>query len=1177
MSLNIFQWRSIKTKVTLFTLAIFMIGMWSVAFYVIQVLRVDMLSVLSEQQFSQASFMASEINEALESRMVALEVVAQRVSPANLGNAASMQIFLEKHPVLQSLFNGSVMVHRLDGTVIAEVPVPAGRINVHYMDADTLIAAFKLGKPTIWVGRPNSGERQLAPVIHITAPIGNSQSNVIGALAGTINLGMPSILDKITGQLHGKTRYLLIDPLHRIIVKATDKSLIMKALPASPIIDRFNQGYQGSGIVANLHGVEMLASAKSIPVVGWYVVALLPAVDAFAPIVHMQQRILLATILLTLLVGVLTWWMLRRQLSPMLAATKTLAAMSETDHPVLVLPVHRKDETGELIDSFNRLLKSLKQQECLLKTSEYRLRTIIETSPECIKIVDAQMRILLMNPTGLQMIEADSLEQVAGHSVLDIISSEYHAAYSELHRRVLAGEPGQMEFELLGLKGGHRWLESHVVPMQDNGETVHLAITRDITKRKQVEEKLLLAASVFTHAREGIVITTSDGTIVDVNDTFRRITGFSRDEVMGKNTRILSSGRQGKAFYAAMWRDLIEKGYWHDEIWNRRKNGEVYAEMLTISAVRDIHGNTQQYVALFSDITALKEHERQLEHIAHYDALTGLPNRILLADRLRQAMTQAQRHKHRLAVAYVDLDGFKLINDRHGHEAGDQLLITVAARTKQALREGDTLARLGGDEFAAVLGDLDDIEACVPMLTRLLSAAALPVQTGDLTLQVSASIGVTFYPQEDDMDADQLLRQADQAMYQAKLAGKNRYHVFDADQDRSVRGYHEALTGIRLALSRREFVLHYQPKVNMRSGKVIGAEGLIRWQHPEKGLLPPAMFLPVIEDHPLAIELGEWVIDSALIQMELWHAAGLDIPVSVNVGARQLQQADFVARLHEILAAHPNLKPGNLELEVLETSALDDLTRVSRIIEGCREIGVNFALDDFGTGYSSLTYLKHLKVTQLKIDQSFVRDMLGDPEDLAILNGVIGLAVAFRRQVIAEGVETTEHGAMLLQLGCDLAQGYGIARPMPAHQLPGWSATWHPDPDWAGLSAVSRDDLPLLFAGVEHRAWITTLENHLMGEPEAPPPLDPHQCRFGRWLDAEGQVRYGMDPVFKTIESLHCSVHELAVDLLELQAGGRNPEALARLSELHGLRDAMLEQLKSLCGTRSSDSKNQRP
>jgi diguanylate cyclase (GGDEF)-like protein/PAS domain S-box-containing protein len=691
-----------------------------------------------------------------------------------------------------------------------------------------------------------------------------------------------------------------------------------------------------------------------------------------------------------------------------------------------------------------------------------------------------------------------------------------------------------------------------------------LGIVQDVTERKESELKLQLAASVFESAREGIMITATDGRIIDVNSAFSRITGYHRDEAIGRTPSILKSGRHDRAYYARMWAGLIEKGHWYGEIWNRRKNGEVFAEMQAISTVRDARGVPQQYVSLFSDITAQKEHEKQLERIAHFDALTSLPNRVLLADRMHQAMAHAERRGERLAVAYLDLDGFKAVNDTFGHEVGDQLLMALAARMKLVLREGDTLARLGGDEFVAVILDLGSVEDCSPTLSRLLAAAAQPLNFDDRQLQVSASLGVTFFPQAEAVDADQLLRQADQAMYQAKLAGKNRFHVFDADQDRSARGHHESLDHIRNALIGREFVLYYQPKVNMRTGAVVGAEALIRWQHPERGLLAPAVFLPVVDEHPLAVDIGEWVIDTALGQIEAWQDAGLDLPVSVNVAPRQLQETDFVERLQALLQLHPRVRPSALELEVLETSALEDLDRVSRVIGRCRELGIRFALDDFGTGYSSLTYLKHLHVSQLKIDRSFVRDMLEDPEDLAILEGVLGLASAFRREVIAEGVESREHGELLLELGCEFGQGFGIAKPMPAELLPAWVATWRPPASWMHRDPVRREDLPLLFACVEHRAWINALENYLRDDAVVAPALDPTQCRFGAWFAGEGRSRYGRLPAYRQIDPLHRRIHELGGELCRLKETGRAGEALRRLPAIRELRDELLARLGAL-------------
>ncbi len=607
----------------------------------------------------------------------------------------------------------------------------------------------------------------------------------------------------------------------------------------------------------------------------------------------------------------------------------------------------------------------------------------------------------------------------------------------------------------------------HRQPTKPSGAEMHLIeqyakLAALAIERKRVGERLKTLSRAIAQSPVSIVITDPAGYIDYVNPKFEEVTGYTIAEAIGKTPRILSSGEKSHEDYEKLWGTIISGQTWNGDFHNRRKDGTLFWVHATISPILDDQGALIHFVAVEEDITQRKEHQRQLEHIAHFDVLTNMPNRALLADRLRQGMAQAQRCGQKLAVVYLDLDGFKAINDQYGHAAGDQLLIAVAARMKVALREVDTLARIGGDEFVAVLVDLADVDAIVPLLTRLLSAASQPVHFGGLRLRVSASLGVTFYPQAQDTEADQLMRQADHAMYQAKVSGKNRYHVFDAVQDISIRDHHESLENIRQALSDDEFVLHYQPKVNMRTGVIIGAEALIRWQHPQRGLLPPVSFLSVIEDHYLAVDIGEWVIHRALSQMEVWHASGLDIPVSVNIGARQLQQADFASRLRGLLALHPKVKPGDLELEVLETSALDDLEHVSCVMELCRAMGVTFALDDFGTGYSSLTYLKRLPVTLLKIDKSFVRDMLDDPDDLAILQGVISLAVAFKREVIAEGVESVAHGTALLQLGCELAQGDGIARPMIGDQLPAWAATWQPNAAWCDWPLLGCDSESIL-------------------------------------------------------------------------------------------------------------------
>lgn len=645
------------------------------------------------------------------------------------------------------------------------------------------------------------------------------------------------------------------------------------------------------------------------------------------------------------------------------------------------------------------------------------------------------------------------------------VHPEDQAEFIRIHARYLQAEGSQqLDFRYPLANGDFLWIEAKSEPFFDDaGKAVALTGTaQDITDRKRTEQALASSTQLLTECQAiaqigGWEIDLRTNTLNWTDETYR-IHDTTREEFnpsidAGIGYFLPESRVQLQAALAR----ATEFGEEYDlELEKLTVKGRkitvrttCHVTMQNGKAIRltgifqDISEQKIAQVALKNAYAELERSNSMLEHIAHYDALTHLPNRVLLADRMQQAMHQCQRRGNSLAVAFLDLDGFKTVNDMYGHSMGDELLITVAARLRSALREGDTLARIGGDEFVAILSDLEDSKDCEPVLGRLLSAAAEPITLHHVELQVSASIGVTIYPQ-DGVDAEQLLRHADQAMYLSKQAGKNCFHLFDVAQDAAVKIQRDDLTRIQQALMHREFVLYYQPKVNMRTGVVFGTEALIRWQHPTKGLLAPANFLPAVENHLFSIELGEWVIGTALAQMMQWREQGLQLSVSVNVGGLQLQQADFTQRLRKILEAYPPSLYPMLELEILESSALDDIEKVSQVIQCCQELGIRFALDDFGTGYSSLRYLKRLPAEILKIDQSFVRDMLEDEGDLAIIKGVIGLAAAFHRSVIAEGVETIEHGEKLLSIGCDHAQGYGIARPMPAALIPEWIQQWRP-------------------------------------------------------------------------------------------------------------------------------------
>ena len=827
--------------------------------------------------------------------------------------------------------------------------------------------------------------------------------------------------------------------------------------------------------------------------------------------------------------------------------------------PVQVSANYLPYQNEEYLVGFFQNITERKLADKKLRASVHYIHSLLEASLD---------PVITLTITGKIMSANKAMESIAGKTTDQLIGSDF-STYFIKPENVQSCYPEVLEKGFIGdcnlqlQQSSEKTCLDVLINIslyynEQLNASEMLVMMRNITAEKQAIEKLQLAASVFSHAQEGIMITQKDGEIIEVNDAFTKISGFSREEILGKNPRILSSGRMAIETYAAMWRDLETKGHWYGEIWNRRKNGEVYAAMESITAVVNSRDNSRQYVALLSDITRLKEHEFELEHIAHFDSLTNLPNRVLLADRIQQAIAHSRRSGEIIALLFLDLDGFKTINDTYGHLTGDQLLIGVANAMQQTLREVDTLARLSGDEFVALLINVGDIEARGSLFKRLLAAAALPVTFDKLVLQVSASMGVTFYPQVEEVDADLLIRQADQAMYQAKLSGKNRYHIFDTVLDKLTRGHNESLENIRLALLANEFELYYQPKVNLRLGQIVGAEALIRWQHPTKGLLAPAEFLPLVENHALSVDIGEWVINTAMTQIESWHKTGLNLPISVNINARQLQQDGFLECLRQLLKAHPTVQQGDLELEILETSAMRDLTKVSQLIADSRDIGILFSLDDFGTGYSSLTYLKRLPISQIKIDQSFVRDMLSDVDDLAIVEGVLALANAFNLQVVAEGMETSDHGEMLLQLGCDLAQGYAIARPMPAAALENWITTWQPDPNWVDRPSFTRANLPLLFASAEYKTWLNGVENYIANKGPKP---EKSNTRFGLWLANNSALKKADH---ETILNLHQALYALAEKLIGLHDTSQTQQALAGFPELHELRDALLAKLKRL-------------
>lgn len=674
-------------------------------------------------------------------------------------------------------------------------------------------------------------------------------------------------------------------------------------------------------------------------------------------------------------------------------------------------------------------------------------------------------------------------------------------------------------------------------------------------ERIESDKQLALAARVFNDTREAIMLTDINGCIKNVNPAFTEITGYELSDIVDQHPSILSSSELEPDFYSNIWNTIKVDGFWQGEMSNRKKNGESYIESLTISALKDEAGNILHYLGMFSDITHSKQQQDKLKFLAHYDELTQLPNRSLFADRFSQAVLHCKGYSTLLAICFLDLDDFKPVNDLYGHEVGDQLLIEVAKRIATEIRAKDTVSRQGGDEFALLLEGFASVEECEPILMRLHASLARPYLINNHQITIGASSGVTIYP-IDNSDIDTLLRHADQAMYQAKLTGKNRYQLFNAEHDLKTLQQQDKLNEIQQALLNGELCLYYQPKVNMKTGKVFGAEALLRWQHPEKGLIPPLTFLPLIAGTALEIRVGEWVINQALKQMLWWKEQSVELEVSVNISSYHLQDKHFIEQLDLAFSLVPEIKANHFQLEILESSALGDLQTINKIIKLCRDrIGVKIALDDFGTGYSSLTHLRSLAATTIKIDQSFVRDILDDPSDYTIIDGVIGLADSFGREVIAEGVETTEHGLMLLLMGCDEAQGYGIARPMPASDLPRWLSQYQPNQQWIASAnqSLTAKQVQLRLLKLSVHQWQNYFEKNILSTPDKIvywPIMVKRKCPCGIWTKRARQNDYFSEGWLTEFERAHDEAHNIANDLLLNYKDSELDEARSGLSKL---------------------------
>ncbi len=674
-----------------------------------------------------------------------------------------------------------------------------------------------------------------------------------------------------------------------------------------------------------------------------------------------------------------------------------------------------------------------KQVEQALRSSERKYRELFVSNLDGIFVVDLAGRILDANPAVLAMLGVRE-DQLKGHLASEFIAPDWH----ELDRQMMQvtvpsrGYCNEYEIELCRSDGLLIPVSAKGVLMRDDaGGAVGIwRLVRDLTEGRDAQRSMELAAKVFENTTEAIVITDAAYRILTVNRAFSTMTGFNSDKAVGRMVTELPSGRHKLEMLEDIQHSMRARGQWQGEVWLRRANGEEFPCWAIVNDAKDRHGRTSQYIALISDISERKRSDERIQYLAHFDVLTGLPNRGHFQELVNQALALADRNEGRCALLFIDLDRFKTINDSLGHVTGDELLKAVADRLKQALRAGDNVGRLGGDEFVIVLSRIDSPDEAATVAQRVLERLSVPFLLSGHDLIVTPSIGIGIYP-EDGEDYDTLVKNADAAMYHAKESGRNNFQFYTSDMNARAYEILAVESQLRRAIEREEFVLHYQPQVDMRTGRIVGAEALIRWQHPENGLVGPGKFIPIAEERGLIVAIGNWVLREAARQNRAWQDAGLPpIAIAVNLSALQFYRQDICGYIAGVLA-DTGLEARYLELEVTESIIMQDVVSTVATMDALKSMGLKLAIDDFGTGYSSLNYLKRFKADKLKVDRSFVSDVPGDPDDCAITRAIINLARNLNLKVIAEGVETVEQWQFLLHEHCDEVQGYLVCKPQP--------------------------------------------------------------------------------------------------------------------------------------------------
>ncbi|WP_460840772.1 EAL domain-containing protein [Noviherbaspirillum agri] len=1086
---------SIKTKLVLVTVGLFILFIWLLALFSSTILKRQFEQVLIDEQFAATQRIAADIETKLTERIELLTGAAARV-PANL-NEDELDAYLIRLNGLHVTFTAGIAIIGMDGRTIADYPVAPGRRGTYFGDRSYFLKVVETARP--YIDKPVMGRALKRPVLTIGVPVFDRAGKLRAVMTGITDLAAPNFLGVISSPaMAGKGEIFIASPHDNLFVAATDATQMLTALPprgVNAIVDRFVDGFEGSGIGRNPQDVEQLYSARRVPSARWIVMSTLPAEVAFQPMRVLRDKLFLAAALMTVVAIFLMQWVARGLLRPLDRAGRAMRRMRDGRAPLSPLPVERDDEIGQLVANFNRLVEDRNRYETALEDSESRFRQLVESAPDAV-FVQTHGRFVYLNNAALRLFGATSKEELIGQLLLDRAAPDFRADIADRIRRLI--EERQVvqpeETRYLRLDNTTVDVEVSAVPFNFENENGALVFARNITERKRAEatqNKLNRALRLLSDCNMTLVHTQREQSLLeeicrlvvvnggyimawvgyaehDEDKTVRPMSQYGLDEgyletanvSWGESERgrgtvgvAIRTGRiqVNRNFLTnpamAPWREAARRrGYQSSISLPLVSEGRTFGALSIYSAdpdsfeddevelLRELANDLAFGIATLRTRVQREEAEEKLAFLAHHDPLTHLPNRVLLRDRFDRAAARAGRAGHSVALLFLDLDNFKRVNDSLGHDVGDQLLVRMVERLQRCIRDSDTISRQGGDEFVIMLGDVSDSGTPSRIAQSILDAAADPFEIGNHTLSTSFSIGISLYP-SDGTDFDTLLKHADAALYHAKDNGRDTYHFFAATMNVDALARMQLHSNLRKAVKNQEFLLHYQPQIDITTGGIVGAEALVRWQRPDEGLVAPGRFIPLAEENGLIAQIGEWVLNEACRQAKTWIDSGMSpLVVAVNLSTQQFRRGDIVETVARALD-RSGLPPAHLDLELTESVLLQETGAVMDTLHKLKKLGVHLSIDDFGTGYSSLSYLKRLAVDKLKIDQSFVRDLADDADDAAIVKAVIQLGQALQLRVIAEGVETPEQLAFLRGYGCHEAQGYLITRPLPAAEF----------------------------------------------------------------------------------------------------------------------------------------------